>query len=299
MAEKIRKVAVVGTGNLGTQIAILAVYAGYEVSSFDIDEGAFHRVLIETKERMKGRVREPVVPVEEWDNEARKVKQSKDLEEALKGADFVIEAVPENLELKREVFERLDALSPPGAILATNSSSIPISKIEDATSRPEKCLNVHFYSPCRGLSMADVMGGTKATAEIIETGKAWVSSLGCVPLSVNKEILGFCFNRVWRAVKRETLYMWAEGFADFRDIDRGWMIFSGMAMGPFGNMDGIGLDVVYDIEMVYYNESKDPKDHPPEALKAKLDRNELGLKTGKGFYTYPDPEFSKPDFIKA
>ena len=93
--------------------------------------------------------------------------------------------------------------------------------------------------------------------------------------------------------------MWGEGFVDFRDIDRAWMIFTGMTYGPFGLMDNVGLDVVYDIEMVYYNESKDPKDHPPEALKAKLDRNELDIKTNKGFYTYPDPEYSRPDFLKG
>jgi len=93
--------------------------------------------------------------------------------------------------------------------------------------------------------------------------------------------------------------MWAEGFVDFRDIDRAWMIFSGMSYGPFGLMDNVGLDVIYDIEMVYYNESKDPKDHPPKALKDKVDRKELGIKTNKGFYTYPDPEYSKTDFIKG
>jgi 3-hydroxybutyryl-CoA dehydrogenase len=82
-------------------------------------------------------------------------------------------------------------------------------------------------------------------------------------------------------------------------VDRAWMIFYGTPQGPFGLMDRVGLDVVYDIEMVYYNESKDPKDHPPEALKAMVDRKELGVKTGKGFYTYPDPEYSRPDFLKA
>jgi 3-hydroxybutyryl-CoA dehydrogenase len=91
--------------------------------------------------------------------------------------------------------------------------------------------------------------------------------------------------------------MWADGFVDFKDIDRGWMIFTGMTLGPFGLMDNVGLDVVYDIEMVYYNESNDPKDHPPEALKSMIQRNELGVKTGKGFYTYPDPEYATPEFI--
>ena len=91
--------------------------------------------------------------------------------------------------------------------------------------------------------------------------------------------------------------MWADGFVDFKDIDRAWMIFTGMPLGPFGLMDNVGLDVVYDIEMVYFNESEDPKDHPPEALKSMIERNELGVKTGKGFYTYPDPEYTKPEFI--
>ena len=150
-----------------------------------------------------------------------------------------------------------------------------------------------------GKNMVDIMGGTKTTREVLETGKDWIRSIGCVPLTVRKESLGFCFNRVWRAIKRETLYMWAEGIVDFRDIDRAWMIFTGMPRGPFGLMDNVGLDVVYDIEMVYFNESRDPKDHPPDALKEKIERQELGFKTGKGFYTYPDPEYGKAEFLNG
>ena len=299
MEEKIRKVAVVGTGTLGTQIGIQAACFDYEVSAYDTDEGSFNRVQQNLKAFMKISGREPIVPMEDWEKGADKVKFCTELEEALRDADIVIEAVPEDLELKRKVFGRIDALAPRGAILATNSSSMPVSKMESATARPEQCLNTHFYSPATGLNMVDIMGGTKTTAETIEAGKAWIRSIGCVPLTVKKEILGFCFNRVWRAIKRETLYMWGEGFVDFRDIDRAWMIFTGMTQGPFGIMDNVGLDVVYDIEMVYYNESRDPKDHPPEALKAIVEREELGLKTGKGFYTYPDPEFSRPDFLKG
>jgi 3-hydroxybutyryl-CoA dehydrogenase len=143
--------------------------------------------------------------------------------------------------------------------------------------------------------MVDVMGGTKTTPEVIVTAKTWVRYLGLVALTAKKEILGFCFNLVWRAIKRESLYMWPEGFVDFRDIDRTWMIFTGMDYGP----DNVGLDVIYDIEMVYYNESKIPKDHPPKALKDKVGRKELGIKTGKGFYAYSDPEYNRPDFIRS
>jgi 3-hydroxybutyryl-CoA dehydrogenase len=93
--------------------------------------------------------------------------------------------------------------------------------------------------------------------------------------------------------------MWAGGYVDFRDIDRGYMIWNNVSQGPFALMDQVGLDVVYEIEMVYYEESKDPKDHPPEALKKMIERNELGVKTGKGFYTYPNPEYKDPDFLKG
>jgi len=299
MEEKIKKVAVIGTGTLGTQIAILTACYNYEVFVWDIDEGSFNSGMQKLKASMKTAGKKSAFPTEDVDKVANTVTFCKELEEALRDADLVIEAVPEDLELKRQTFERIDALAPRDAILATNSSSLPISKIESATNRPEQCLNTHFYYPAIGHNMVDIMGGTKTTPEVIETAKAWVRSLGLVPLTVKKEILGFCFNRVWRAIKREALYMWGEGFVDFRDIDRGWMIFSGMSYGPFGLMDNVGLDVVYDIEMVYYNESKDPKDHPPKALKDKVDRKELGIKTKKGFYAYPDPEYTRPDFLKG
>jgi len=213
------------------------------------------------------------------------------------GADLVIEAVPEDLAFKRKMFKQLDRLAPRKAILATNSSSIPVSRMEKATGRPEKCLNIHFYGLDQGRNLVDVMGGTRTSPGILKAGKEWVQSIGCVPLTVKKEILGFCFNRIWRAIKKDALYMWAGGYVDFRDIDRGWMIWTGMSLGPFGLMDGVGLDVVYDIEMVYYRESRDRKDRPPQALKAMVKRGNLGVKTGKGFYTYPNPEYRRPGFL--
>jgi len=296
---KIQNVAVIGTGILGTQIAIQAACHNYIVTAFDIDAASLGRVLERLKIRMQNSSRQPTIPWPQMKKGARRVKQCASLKEAVAGADLVIEAVPEDLALKRKVFKQLDILTPRKAILATNSSSIPVSRMEKATGRPEKCLNIHFYSLDQGRNIVDVMGGTRTLPGIIKTGKEWVQSIGCIPLTVKKEILGFCFNRIWRAIKREALYMWDGGYVDFRDIDRGWMNWSGMSPGPFGLMDAVGLDVVYDIEMVYYKESSEPKDRPPKALKAMINRGELGVKTGKGFYTYPDPEFRRPGFLKA
>jgi 3-hydroxybutyryl-CoA dehydrogenase len=297
MAKSIRRVAVVGTGILGTQIAIQAAMSGYDVSTYDTDGEALNRAFKNLYSIIGKGGKSGTASVVDWEKGLQKVKHFSELGTALRDADLVIEAAPEILELKRALFEKIDSLAPPEAILASNSSSIPISKIETATRRPERCLNIHFYFPAMGMNMVDLMGGSRTTPEVMEAGKGWVRSIGCVPLTVKKEILGFCFNRVWRAVKREALYMWAGGFVDFRDIDRAWMIFTGMPQGPFGLMDKVGLDVVYDIEMVYYNESKDPKDRPPDLLKQKVDRKELGVKTGEGFYRYPDPEFGRADFL--
>ena len=297
MDHPIRKVAVIGTGVLGTQIAALTASFDYEVSAYDTNAQSLEKGIENIRNLSRSANRKPTVTVEDWERGINRLQFCDRLEDVLADADLVIEAVPENLELKRNVHRKIDAIAPSHAIQATNSSSLPVSKIENAIERPSQCLNMHFYIPAMGLNMVDVMGGSQTSAEVMAIGKSFVQSIGCVPLEVRKEILGFCFNRVWRAIKRETLYMWAEGFVDFKDIDRAWMIFTGMPLGPFGLMDNVGLEVVYDIEMVYYNESKDPKDHPPEALKSMIDANALGVKTGKGFYTYPDPEYTKPEFI--
>ena len=301
MTETFKKITVVGTGTLGFQIALLASNSGYDVTIFDQKPGAFDEMMAKQQADIKAKQIEPFIPLDRWHVCSQRIKQVSELNQAVKDADLVIEAVPENLELKCEVFRQLGELTPPETVLATNSSSIPVSHLEKSSGRPERCLNLHFYMALHGMNMTDVMGGTRTLPEVIERGVHWVRSLGCIPLRVKKELLGFCFNRVWRAVKREVLYMWANDYVDFRDVDRAWMKFTGNEdrYGPFGLMDSVGLDVIYDIEMVYYRNSKDPKDHPPEALKQKVDRGELGVKTGRGFYTYPDPEYLRDDFLST
>jgi len=294
----IKNISVIGLGTLGTQIAVQAAAYGYNVRGYDQDPDIFQKTVEKMKFMMAAMGKGPTVSKEDWEKAAATGMLTGDLAEAVRDADFVIEAIPEVLELKRKVFAELDILAPKGALLATNSSSIPISRIETATQRPEKCLNLHFYQPAVGFILCDIMGGTKTSPEVIDAVRQFVRSIELIPLKVNKEILGFCFNSVWRAVKKQTLYMACNGFVDYQDIDRAWRVFTGMPYGPFAMMDLVGLDVVYDIEMSYYNESKDPKDLPPQAFKDMIDRKELGAKIGKGFYSYPNPDWAKPDFLK-
>jgi len=297
MTQKIKTVAVIGSGLLGTQISMLSAYAGYKVSVYDTRDHAFDETYEKLYTDFKTKRINPLIPLDEWKKCKTAIKFTTRLGDAVQDADLVIEAVTEDLEVKRSIFRQLGEAAAAKAIFASNSSSLPVSRMEESSGRPERCINIHFYGILQGMNMADLMAGTKTLPEVMETGEEWIRSLGCIPLGVKKENLGFCFNSVWRAIKKQCLYLWANGFVDFRDIDRAWRIFTGMKTGPFGRMDSIGLDTVYNIEMVYYNESKDPKDKPPEALLEKIKRGELGIKTGKGFYTYPNPEFLDPDFL--
>lgn len=291
------KVSIIGAGTLGTQISMIAAYNDYEVTTYDANPGALEKNYEKLRLEMKSKKIKPLIPMDKWEGCINKIKQENNVKNAVKKAELIIEAVPEKIELKREIFKQIGKYALPNAIIATNSSSIPVSRLEESSGRPKYCLNIHFYFPLQGLNIADVMGGTKTSPEILKKGIEWVRSLNFIPLTVKKELLGFCFNRVWRAIKRETLYMWGNGFVDFRDVDRAWMVFTGSKEGPFALMDKVGLDVVYDIEMVYYNESKDPKDLPPKALLEKIQKGDLGIKTGKGFYEYPEPEYLDSGFL--
>ena len=273
MVDEIKIIAIIGAGFMGKQIIErLAIY-NYKIHVFDInpeDLDIFIRRLTR-KMKIKGIFSE--------------ITLHSTLSDAVKSVDLIIEAIPEKLELKKDIFSKIDKIAPPHAIIATNSSSIPISKIEDAVKRKDKVLNIHFYSLILH-PMADIMRGSETSDNTFEKSKKWLENIEIIPLVVKKECFGFVFNRIWRAIKKESLKIWAGGYADKEDVDEAWKIFSGMRIGPFGQMDRVGLDVVYDIEMMYYKESGDPNDRPPQMLKDMVNRGELGIKSGKGFYKY-------------
>ncbi len=282
--DQIGKVTVVGAGFMGLDIALTVLKnTENKVALHDNSPDAIRKA----KDSIQG-LSEPKL---------KRITFHEDLASALRGADLVIEAIPEDLELKRALFRELDRLSPPKAILGTNSSSFPVSWIEGATQRADRLFNIHFYPPIEQRNMVDVMGGTRSSEENFQVVSAWVRSIGCVPLRVKKETIGFCFNRVWHMTRLEAMKMVSEDRVDFMDIDRAWMVFTNSPMGPFALMDYIGLDVVYAVHQTYYREYGDFY-KPPNILKEMVDRGDLGLKTGKGFYSYPDPAYSRSDFLK-
>ncbi|UCH57757.1 MAG: 3-hydroxyacyl-CoA dehydrogenase family protein [Candidatus Bathyarchaeota archaeon] len=293
----IEKVSIIGAGFMGSQIGLQCASHGLDVRLYDVSDQALGEAVRfiegELEERMKGG------QITDEDEKAilGRISLAGDLAEAVSDADLVIEAVPERLEVKREVFRMLDEACPERTIIATNSSSIRVSKIEDATNRLDRVLNAHFYSHLSRRRIVELMRGSSTSDETMERVRMFMRSIGMTPLTVLKESTGFIFNRVWRAIKRECLHLVDQGVASFEDVDRAWMSLYGTPAGPFGMMDWVGLDVVRDIEMVYYKESGDERDAPPRVLLEKIERGKLGIKTGKGFYTYPDPAFEDPDWL--
>ena len=271
--EKINKVSVIGIGNLGKQIAEWSAFYDYQVNIYDINLVGLKEFVSEAYEKIQQKGASGNIYIKDT------------LDIAVRDADLIIEAVPEKLDLKREIFSQIDKAAPPHAIIATNSSSIPVSKLENSVERKDKVLNIHFYK-LPVFPMADIARGTKTSDHTFELGKEWIESIEITPLILKKECLGFVFNRIWRAIKKECLKIWAGGYAEIETVDKAWEIFTKSAIPPYKFMDIIGLDVVYDIEMMYYNESKDPTDKPPKKFIDMVKRGELGMKSGKGFYKY-------------
>ena len=294
----IRRVAVVGAGTMGRQISLQIARHGFPVALYDIDASA----LTEAAESQRQTVADWIAGAGQAGLDAGaifgRIKYESDLELALCDVDLVIEAVPERIELKRAVFAEVDGLVCEGAIIATNSSSMRVSMLEDATERPQQVANLHFYLPVWDSPMVEIGGGSCTRPDVLDALTQFARQIRILPLRVRRESTGFVFNRVWRAVKKEVMRVADSGVASVEDIDRAWMIkFGRDEPPPFAQMDRIGLDVIRDIELNYAAESGDPADLPRRILTERVERGELGVKTGRGFYEYPDPAWARPDFL--
>ncbi len=295
----IATVAVVGAGFMGAQIALHIAAHGYAVAVVDQSSDALTRMRRGHEEELDRRVAAEALSANGRAAVLDRIRASTDLAASVGDVDLVIEAVPERLDLKRAVFGELDRVCPPRTILATNSSSFRVSHIEDATGRPDRVLNMHFYTLVWQRPLVELMRGSTTSDETIGRAGRFARSVSVTPLVVQKESTGFLFNRVWRAIKRETLHLVDDGVATVDDVDRAWMICVGMPIGPFGLMDIVGLDVVLDIERVYHAESGEPRDAPPRLLTDKVAAGELGVKAGRGFYRYPNPAYQDPAWLQG
>ena len=292
----IHRIAVVGAGTMGAQIASLIAIHGYQVVLTD----AVPDALAKAQVRIDNQILDALVEsgagtITKGDARSRLI-ANPDLDAAVTGVDLIIEAAREDLEVKIELFAHLDRLNP-DAIIASNSSSIPTRQMITKVSNPERVMNMHFFAPIWIRTMLEIMTCGRTAEDNLVRAQQFGQSLGLVSPIVRTESKGFIINRIWRAVKRESLAVLDDGVASAEDIDRMFMIFFQTQQAPFAIMDMVGLDVVRDIEWSYQRDSRDPTDKPSPTLLSMIEDGRLGEKSGEGFYSHPNPAYAQPGFI--
>ncbi|MGB9802230.1 3-hydroxyacyl-CoA dehydrogenase family protein [Desulfofundulus sp.] len=282
----VKSICVVGAGNMGHQIALCAALAGFKVTCTDISQEVLQKAEQFADTYLPERVAKGKLSEEDARAARARLSFTSDLNEAARDADLVIEAVIEKLDLKRQIFAQLDKICPAHTILATNSSYIVSSKIADATSRPEKVCNMHFFNPALVMKLVEVVKGPHVSEETAQTVMEVARKMGKTPVLLKKEIYGFLVNRIVSAIKNEALYLYDMGIASYEDIDTAVVLALGHPLGPFRLLDLTGIDLTYYISMERYQETGDPRYKPSPIIVEKFLKKEWGRKTGKGFYDY-------------
>jgi len=282
---EIKNVFVVGAGFMGNGIAQMAALAGYEVRMSDVGAGRLEAGIEEIKSSLGKFLSKEKITGEQYEATLANLTTTTELEDA-READLVVEAVPEVLELKKEVFARLDEICSPGTILATNTSAISISSIASATSRPERVVGTHFFGPVPVMRLCEIIGGLLTSKETLERADAWARSLGKETVLVRKDHAGFIANRVSVPGSLEAIRIVDEGQATPEEIDRAATFGSDTGVGPMLIMDNAGIDVSFRTAMAIYDDTGDPRFFPPPLMHRMVAANLLGRKTGKGFYDY-------------
>ena len=280
------RLAVVGGGGMGSQIAQQAALHGVEVRLQDVSAAQLEKARAQNRGLLERRVEKGRLTREEADAAVARVRTTTDLAEAAGDAEIVIEAIVEDLAAKREVFAELDRLCPPGTVLASNSSTMPISKIASATGRADRCCNLHFFFPVLVMELCEVVRGPETSDATVEFAMAFVREMGRVPVLLNKEIEGFIVNRILHHASQEAYRLLDAGVASFEDIDTAVEKGLNWPLGPFRLGDLSGLDVTYNARNHVYETTGDPKYKPSEALRKKVEEGKLGRKTGEGWYRY-------------
>jgi 3-hydroxybutyryl-CoA dehydrogenase len=281
---RIKSVFVTGGGLMGSGIAQVCAQAGIEVCLYDISQEALDKGLKGIawsvgKFIEKGRLQEDLEAI------MGRIRTSSELGEASE-ADLIIEAVFERLDLKQDVFRQIDKVARPEALIASNTSAISITELAAVTNRPEQVLGLHFFSPVPMMQAVEVIKGLATSDATAEEGRAFVLAIGKEPIMVNRDVAGFVINRINYPSTIEAMRLVEAGVATVEDIDKGLRLASGRRMGIFETGDMVGLDVTYGAMMAMYQDTGDPRWHPPLLLRRKVKAGHLGRKTGKGWYEY-------------
>ena len=283
----INNVFIVGAGLMGSGIAQVCAQAGIHVNLNDVGQEAWDKGLKNIAWSV-GKFVEKGKLSEDKDTILERIQPVTDFSKAAE-ADMAIEVVFERKDLKQEIFKKLDQECGPNAIIASNTSAIPITELAAVTNRAEQVLGLHFFSPVPMMQAVEVIRGVSTSDETARAGKEFVLRIGKEPIMVNRDVAGFVINRINYPSTMEAMRLVDQGVATVEDIDKGLRLASGRKMGIFEIGDMVGLEVTHSAMMAMYEETGDPRWYPPLLLRRKVKAGHLGRKTGKGWYEYnPD-----------
>lgn len=280
--------AVVGAGNMGHQVATLCAMHGYDTYVTDANPEQLKKAKAFVDGYLPGRVAKGRITQEECDQAFANIHFVENFTEAVKDADIVVEAVFEQIDLKRKIFKQLDEACKPDALLVTNASAIPSSELKDSLKDPSRVCNMHFFNPALVMKCVEVMRGEHTAPETFETIVQFAERLGKVPARIERELHGMIGSRFSSLLLEEACAILEGGYATAEDIDAVAKNALGHPMGPFELVDLTGIDMCYIIPMDRFKHSGDKKDLPWPIMVKKYFDGEWGQKTGKGFYDYSD-----------
>ncbi|CAM5315456.1 3-hydroxyacyl-CoA dehydrogenase family protein [Streptomyces tanashiensis] len=280
-----RKLAVIGAGLMGSGIAQVSAQAGWDVVLRDVTDAALTRGTDGIKASYDKFVAKGKLGAEDAEAALGRITATTELD-AVADADIVVEAVFENLDVKHEIFRSLDKIVKDGAVLASNTSAIPITKIAAVTERPEAVVGVHFFSPVPMMQLVELVRGYKTSDETLATARAFAESVGKTCIVVNRDVAGFVTTRLISALVVEAAKLHESGVATAEDIDIACKLGFGHAMGPLATADLTGIDILVNAANNIYTESQDEKFAPPELMRRMVDAGDIGRKSGQGFYKY-------------
>ncbi|MCU0299495.1 MAG: 3-hydroxyacyl-CoA dehydrogenase family protein [Candidatus Nanopelagicales bacterium] len=279
------RIAVVGAGLMGSGIAQVSAVAGHDVVLQDVGEDALTRGRDGIAASLAKFAEKGKVSQSDAQAALERIVTTTDLD-AVADAEVVVEAVFEKIEVKAEIFRRLDAVCAPDALLATNTSAIPITSIAAVTSRPEQVVGTHFFSPVPMMKLCELVRGYKTSDESMQRAREFAEGIGKTVVVVNRDVAGFVTTRLITALAMEAIALVESGVASAEDVDIACRLGFGHAMGPLETADMTGVDIIFNATSNIYADSQDEKFNPPEILRRMVQAGDLGRKSGKGFYDY-------------